>query len=65
LVAGTRPGGATRKPVRKYSAAERHCTVCGERLSAYNPGPNCFVHSTSAAMAAGRLAAPLHHAPAG
>ncbi len=23
--------------------------MCGERLSAYNPGPNCFVHSTHAA----------------
>ena len=64
MVAGTRPGGATRKPVRKYSTSDRHCTVCGERLSAYNPGPNCFVHSTGAAMPAGRLPTPLYHAPA-
>jgi len=35
--------------VRKVSIIDRYCAVCGERLSAYNPGPNCFVHSTSAA----------------
>lgn len=21
------------------------CTVCGERLSAYNRGPNCYAHT--------------------
>ncbi|HYT10938.1 MAG TPA: hypothetical protein VEL73_09800 [Mycobacteriales bacterium] len=34
--------------MRKVSTTRRECAVCGERLSAYNPGPNCFVHSTSA-----------------
>jgi hypothetical protein len=62
VVAGTRPGGASRKPVRKYSTTERRCSMCGERLSAYNPGPNCFVHSTHAAT--GSTAIPLHRAPA-
>ena len=31
--------------------------MCGERLSAYNPGPNCFVHSTHAATHAAAPAA--------
>lgn len=47
MVAGSRPGSATRRPVRKVSTLARHCAVCGEKLSAYNPGPNCFAHSTS------------------
>lgn len=21
------------------------CAVCGERLSSYNPGPNCYAHT--------------------
>ena len=40
--------GAPDRVVRKVSTTRRQCSVCGERLSAYNPGPNCFVHSTSA-----------------
>ena len=24
---------------------ERRCEVCGVRLSAYNPGPNCWQHT--------------------
>jgi hypothetical protein len=48
VVSGSRPGSATQRAVRKVSTARRECAVCGERLSAYNPGPNCFVHSTSA-----------------
>jgi hypothetical protein len=35
--------------------------VCNERLSTYNPGPNCFVHSTAAI---GRSGAPLRRTPA-
>jgi hypothetical protein len=23
----------------------RHCTVCGTKLSTYNPGPNCWQHT--------------------
>jgi len=23
----------------------RNCTVCGTRLSTYNPGPNCWQHT--------------------
>jgi hypothetical protein len=60
LVAGTRPHGSSRKPARKYtSATERRCTVCGERLSTYNPGPNCFAHS---ATAVSRTGTPLRRA---
>jgi hypothetical protein len=25
--------------------AERRCSVCGTKLSAYNPGPNCWQHT--------------------
>jgi hypothetical protein len=49
VVSGSRPGSGTQRVVRKVSTTRRQCSVCGERLSAYNPGPNCFVHSTSAA----------------
>ncbi len=24
---------------------ERSCTVCGVKLSSYNPGPNCWQHT--------------------
>jgi hypothetical protein len=24
---------------------ERACTVCGVKLSSYNPGPNCWQHT--------------------
>jgi hypothetical protein len=24
---------------------ERRCSVCGTKLSAYNPGPNCWQHT--------------------
>jgi hypothetical protein len=30
------PGGADK---------ERRCSVCGTKLSAYNPGPNCWQHT--------------------
>ncbi|HXF58157.1 MAG TPA: hypothetical protein VNO34_11430 [Actinomycetota bacterium] len=26
--------------------AERRCPRCGVRLSSYNPGPNCWQHTT-------------------
>lgn len=26
-------------------AAERRCQVCDLKLSAYNPGPNCWAHT--------------------
>ena len=48
MASGTRPTGATLKPVARAEApgsAKRHCPVCGERLSAYNPGPNCYTHT--------------------
>lgn len=48
MASGTRPTGATLKPVTRAAPAgapARSCTVCGERLSAYNPGPNCYAHT--------------------
>jgi len=45
MTAGTRPTGATLKPVPKASTARRSCPECGERLSSYNPGPNCWTHT--------------------
>ncbi len=35
------PAGA---PLAKATEA-RLCTVCGTRLSGYNPGPNCWQHT--------------------
>lgn len=26
-------------------AEQRTCSVCGTKLSAYNPGPNCWQHT--------------------
>ncbi len=49
MTSGTRPTGATLKPVSQpvapASARARVCPVCGERLSSYNPGPNCYTHT--------------------
>jgi hypothetical protein len=44
---GKRPTGATLKPVRRYAVEVRFCAVCQERLSTYNPGPNCYAHTTT------------------
>lgn len=31
---------------REQSAAEaKTCSVCGTKLSSYNPGPNCWQHT--------------------
>lgn len=45
MASGTRPTGATLKPVAKASTSARSCPACGERLSSYNPGPNCWTHT--------------------
>ena len=45
MAAGTRPTGATLKPVPKAHDGNRNCAVCDERLSSYNPGPNCYRHT--------------------
>ncbi len=29
----------------KAQTGERHCEECGVKLSAYNPGPNCWQHT--------------------
>jgi hypothetical protein len=29
----------------KRQADGRHCEECGVKLSAYNPGPNCWSHT--------------------
>jgi hypothetical protein len=45
MATGIRPTGATTKPVPKAGERGRCCPVCGERLSTYNPGPNCWTHT--------------------
>jgi hypothetical protein len=44
---GTRDmhGGAAPTPRRKDDPGERRCGVCQMKLSAYNPGPNCWQHT--------------------
>jgi hypothetical protein len=29
----------------KRGPEPRYCTVCGVKISAYNPGPNCWQHT--------------------
>jgi hypothetical protein len=29
----------------KRAAEPKTCTVCGTKLSSYNPGPNCWSHT--------------------
>jgi hypothetical protein len=45
MASGTRPTGATLKPIAKAHEGVRACPVCHERLSTYNPGPNCWTHT--------------------
>jgi hypothetical protein len=46
MATGTRPTGATMRPVARAGTPERRsCPACGERLSAYNPGPHCYAHT--------------------
>lgn len=45
MATGGRPTAAALKPVPKAGGVRRHCPVCGERLSSYNPGPNCYTHT--------------------
>jgi hypothetical protein len=48
MTTGTRSTGTNAKPVPRVAPAERMgraCSVCGERLSSYNPGPNCYAHT--------------------
>jgi hypothetical protein len=47
MATGTRPTGATLKPVEKAHDGTRRCTVCKERLSTYNKGPTCYAHTVS------------------
>lgn len=45
----TKDAGKTQKqePEDKPAKAEsaKACTVCGTKLSSYNPGPNCWQHT--------------------
>ncbi len=34
-----------REPEIEESESGRSCTVCGTKLSSYNPGPNCWQHT--------------------
>lgn len=48
MASGHRPTGADLKPVPKANDGKRDCPVCGQRLSSYNPGPNCYKHTIGA-----------------
>jgi hypothetical protein len=41
---GSKPDAARGKRPQASSRA-RYCTICGERLSTYNRGPNCYAHT--------------------
>ncbi|HVA60019.1 MAG TPA: hypothetical protein VNG13_05715 [Mycobacteriales bacterium] len=45
MTVGTRLIGSTSKPVPRAGDTRRRCPVCRERLSSYNPGPNCYAHT--------------------
>lgn len=45
MASGTRLTGTSLKPVVKVGSNRRCCPVCAERLSSYNPGPNCWTHT--------------------
>lgn len=46
MTSGKRPTGETSKPVTRSADRSRACPACGERLSAYNPGPFCYTHTS-------------------
>lgn len=48
MATGTRSIGTSAMRRPQAPSAERRrraCEVCGERLSSYNPGPNCYAHT--------------------
>jgi transcriptional regulator NrdR family protein len=45
---GSRPTTGRDKPVPRAADRARRCPVCGERLSTYNKGPNCYTHTVRA-----------------
>lgn len=48
MASGTRAMAVSGKPVPRVLSpgrSPRVCPVCGERLSSYNPGPNCYSHT--------------------
>lgn len=45
-VQGARAQAAPGKGVQKSFPGGRSCSQCGEALSQYNPGPNCWKHTT-------------------
>jgi hypothetical protein len=45
MATGTRVAGSTLKRRQLRVTARRACGACGARLSAYNPGPNCYAHT--------------------
>lgn len=47
MTSGTRRPGTEGKPVPKANDGRSTCSVCGARLSSYNPGPNCYTHTVS------------------
>lgn len=45
MAVGTRVTGVSGRPVARSESRQRRCPVCAERLSSYNPGPNCWTHT--------------------
>jgi hypothetical protein len=52
-ILGRLPGAVERRvrELSRQAAARpvRRCPVCGTRLAAYNPGPNCYAHERAPA----------------
>jgi hypothetical protein len=44
-VAKQAPNEPKTEPPAATAGGERLCSVCGTRLSGYNPGPNCWQHT--------------------
>jgi hypothetical protein len=38
-------GQAASEPKEEDEKGQRACSVCGTKLSSYNPGPNCWQHT--------------------
>ena len=44
-VQGARTHSGTPKSLQRSFPHDRACRECGEHLSQYNPGPNCWKHT--------------------
>lgn len=39
------PPPSSKEPERDEAGTQPECSVCGTKLSSYNPGPNCWQHT--------------------